>query len=139
MSRGGPVRRTRDVRIRLTPAEHTRWRAARDQSGRRELGAWARAVIEEILTGRRQPRRPGDLPRIVVPEANAAAARHLVGVANNVNQIARWCNTEKRAPDAEILARLVAEIRTAVVSLRTTTTTTATPAGHVDQAPEDAT
>jgi hypothetical protein len=42
MVRGGPVKRTRDVRVRLTPAE-------RASTGRRELGAWVRAVVNELL------------------------------------------------------------------------------------------
>src|SRR6185369_6254282 len=34
--RGGPVRRSRDVRVRLTPAEHAAWTEARERTGRRE-------------------------------------------------------------------------------------------------------
>jgi len=47
--RGGPVRRTRDVRVRLTPPEHAAWSAARAVIGRRELGAWVRVTVSELL------------------------------------------------------------------------------------------
>ena len=50
MSRWDPGnKRTRDVRVRLTDAEWKLWDAAREASGRKEMGAWARAIITEIL------------------------------------------------------------------------------------------
>lgn len=33
----------------VTPAEHSAWSAARASSGRRELGAWVRTVVNELL------------------------------------------------------------------------------------------
>ena len=47
VTRGGPVKRTKDVRVRLTPDEHALWEAARERSGRKELGAWVRATITD--------------------------------------------------------------------------------------------
>jgi len=48
--RGGPVRRTRDVRVRLTPDEHAAWSVAQAVTGRRELGAWVRVTVNELLS-----------------------------------------------------------------------------------------
>src|SRR5215211_7753538 len=45
-----PVRRTCDVRVRLTPDEHAAWSAARAVTGRRELGAWVRVTVNELLS-----------------------------------------------------------------------------------------
>lgn len=111
MTRGeADNKRTRDVRVRLTENEYARWTTARERSGRREMGAWVRALVEETLTKRRAGRRPGDLSRIVVPEVNVAAVEQLTGVANNLNQLARWANTEQRAPEAERLRALAARV-----------------------------
>ena len=113
MTRGDAAdKRVRDVRVRLTEAEYAAWTAAREQSGRKELGAWVRAVVSEVLTGARSPRRPGDLPFRRVPEVNIDVYRQLVAVASNVNQLARWCNTEQRAADARELHRLADELET---------------------------
>jgi hypothetical protein len=106
------------VRVRLTEAEHAAWTAAREKSGRRELGAWVRAVVSEVLTGTRAPRRPGDLPFRRVPEVNVDVYRQLVAVASNVNQLARWCNTEQRAADARELHRLADELETLAWQVR---------------------
>jgi hypothetical protein len=106
------------VRVRLTDAEYARWDAARAESGRREMGAWVRAVVEELLTGRRARRRPGDLPRRIVPAVNIDAYRQLVGVASNVNQLAHWCNSEERAPEAEQLRRLASQLEALAWAVR---------------------
>ena len=118
LTRGGSVKRTRDVRVRLTPEEHALWDAARAQSGRKELGAWVRAAVNEMLTGNREPRRPGDLARTIVPPVNVDAWRQLVGIATNVNQLAHWCNSEQRAGDAATLRRLAAEVEAAAWAVR---------------------
>ena len=111
MTRGDAAnKRTRDVRVRLTEDEYALWEAAREKSGRKEMGAWVRAAVAEMLTGRRAPRRPGDLGYRVVPEVNIEAYQQLVGIASNVNQLARWCHTERRAADAGELRRLAAEL-----------------------------
>ncbi len=96
MVRGGPIRRTRDVRVRLTPDEHAAWIAARDHTGRRELGAWVRAVINEILT---LPR--GDRPGRPIPREqplDVALYSELIRVANDIQQLARWASQERRYP-----------------------------------------
>jgi len=118
MTRGGPEKRVRDVRVRLTEAEYQRWSEARMKSGRRELGAWVRAVVEEVLTRRRAGRRPGDLARMVIPEVNLDAAETLIGLANNINQLAKWANTERRAPEAERLRLVAARVEVLLHEVR---------------------
>jgi len=112
VARGGPVKRTRDVRVRLTPAEHAAWCAARERSGRRELGAWVRAVVNELLD-RDAGEHRGDAGR----EQLVAAYAALVRAGNNLNQLARWANTERRYP-AERDAAAYAEVRAAVAEMR---------------------
>lgn len=88
-ARGGRLteagRRTHTVSIRLTEAELGRWHEARRRTPRKELGAWARAVIEEQING--APGIPGDVPR--VPEVSHAAYLVLAGLGNNLNQLTR--------------------------------------------------
>jgi hypothetical protein len=104
MTRGGPVRRTRTVSTRLTAAEWERWDARRAGSGRRELGAWVRAVVNDAEGFTPDGRQAGDVP--VVPEVNADAHRQLVGAAANLNQLARAANVGA-VIDGERLAVLV--------------------------------
>lgn len=142
VTRGGPEKRVRDVRVRLTEAEYAVWDAARAKSGRREMGAWVRAVVSEVVAGARSPRRPGDLAYRIVPAVNVDAYRQLVAVASNVNQLARWCNTEQRAVDEQELRRLAGELEVLAWQVRGSRrppvpagatgqpdTTTTTPAG----------
>ena len=90
MVRGGPLKRTRTVSTRLTAAEWEAWDRCRHGSGRREMGAFVRAVVNEAVgytsgPGEyRQARRPPD-----VPPVNRDAYRQLVGAANNLNQLTR--------------------------------------------------
>jgi hypothetical protein len=116
--RGGPVRRTRDVRVRLTPAEHAAWTAARERAGRRELGAWVRAAVNELLdlpAGDR-PGRAGPAREQLL---DAAAYAALVRTANNLNQLARWANTERRYPDQTRAAAVYRDVAAAVAEIRT--------------------
>ena len=111
MSRGDPSnKRTRDVRVRLSEDEWQLWDAAREASGRKELGAWVRAFIHEALLRRSEGRRPGDLARVVVPETNRAAVAELRRVGNNLNQLAHHANTEGRLVDVDELRRLLVEV-----------------------------
>ena len=89
MVRGGFVRRTRDVRVRLTPAEHAAWCAARDRSGRRELGAWVRAVVTELVDQADDSGPPGPSRQQLL---DAAAYAALVRTASNLNQLAKAAN-----------------------------------------------
>jgi hypothetical protein len=98
--------------VRVTPEELERWQAARDQTGRRELGAWVRAVVTEALTGRRGV--PGDVP--VVPLVNEAAYGQLVAAANNLNQLARYAHQERELPAS--IAAAVEEVGRAAMAVR---------------------
>lgn len=112
MVRGTPGEpRTHCVSVRLTPRELERWRQARDRTGRRELGAWVRAVVEQAL-GR--PGIPGDVP--VVPLINHAAYGQLVQAANNLNQLTRYAHQNRELPAAILAA--VEEIGNAALAVR---------------------
>lgn len=119
VSRGDPKnKRTRDVRVRLTPAEWQVWDAAREGSGRREMGAWLRALVTAVLTGTNPGRRPGDLPRVSVPEVNRAAVDELRRIGNNLNQLAHVANAERRLGDVEELRRVLGEVEDALRLVR---------------------
>lgn len=119
MTRGdADDKRVRDVRIRLTESEWQVWDAARAASGRREMGAWARAFIHEALLRRREGRRPGDLPRVVVPETNRAAVEQLRRVGNNLNQLAHQANVEHQLADVGELRRLLVDVDDALRMVR---------------------
>jgi hypothetical protein len=110
MARGGPVKRGHCVSVRVTPEELAAWRARQEGSGRRELGAWVRAVVNETAgLARPDGRQVGDVP--VVPEVNHDAYRVLVGAANNLNQLTRRFHAEGAAPAG--LAAAVAAVREA--------------------------
>lgn len=118
MTRGdADDKRTRDVRIRLTESEWQVWDAARAASGRREMGAWARAFIHEALLRRVEGRRPGDLPRVVVPETNRDAVEQLRRVGNNLNQLTRAANIDGHV-DVDELRRLLVQLDDALRIVR---------------------
>ncbi len=112
MARGGPVKRTHTVSVRLTPDERASWDGLRVAAGRRELGAWVRDVVNDVAAGQEPGRTeaargvPGG-PR-VVPEVNQDAYRQLVGVAANLNQVARRLNAGGELAAGELAAVLVA-------------------------------
>ena len=55
-------------------------------------------------------RRPGDLPRVVVPEVTRAAVDELRRVGNNLNQVAHVANAEGRIGDVDELRRVLVEL-----------------------------
>lgn len=116
MVRGGPVKRSHTVSVRLTPDELAAWRSRQGASGRRELGAWVRAVVNDAA-GVATPgaggrgRRAGDVP--VVPEVNRDAYRQLAAAASNLNQLARVANATGRPAQAGELGGVVEELRQA--------------------------
>lgn len=86
MVRGGPVRRTRDVRVRLTPDEHAAWSAARAVTGRRELSAGVQVTVDELLSlpAGERPGRLVEREQVVDVEAYptlVTAANALYGLA----------------------------------------------------------
>lgn len=113
MVRGGPVKRSHTVSVRLTPDELAAWRERQGASGRRELGAWVRAVVNDAA-GVKAPgggRRAGDVA--VVPEVNRDAYRQLAAAASNLNQLARVANATGRPAQAGELGGVVEELRQA--------------------------
>jgi uncharacterized membrane protein YccC len=110
--------RTHDVRVRLNDDEHALWDDARAASGRKEMGAWVRAVITEMLTGERAPARPGDLPRVVLPEVNRDAVEQLRRVGNNLNQLTHRAHADGHAPALAELRRLLIEVEDALREVR---------------------
>jgi hypothetical protein len=94
--RGGPVRRTCDVRVRLTPDEYAAWSAARAVTGRRELGAWLRITVNEMLSLPSGERL--DRPEPVPPVVDAQTYLTLVTAANALAGLAARANAEARYP-----------------------------------------
>ncbi|WP_344469650.1 hypothetical protein [Kitasatospora kazusensis] len=78
-------KREHTVSIRLGVDERAAWEAGRDAAERKETANWARAVINEVLTGEKGT--PGEPPR--VPEVNHGAYMALVRVGNDLNQLTR--------------------------------------------------
>ncbi|NED04820.1 hypothetical protein G3I55_24510 [Streptomyces sp. SID6648] len=112
MVRGTPGKKRRHcVSVRLTEEELERWHQAREKTGRKELGAWVRAVVEQRL-GRKGI--PGDVP--TVPLVNAAAYGQLVQAANNLNQLTRYSH-ERRELHAAIQAA-IEEVGRAALAVR---------------------
>ncbi|MEE1781511.1 plasmid mobilization relaxosome protein MobC [Streptomyces sp. SP17BM10] len=118
-ARGGRLteagKRDHTVSIRLTREELARWHEARERTPRKELGAWARAVVEEQING--HPGIPGDVAR--VPEINHAGFLQLAALGNNLNQLTRLANTGELPRDLlPQLERVIAEVGDAALALR---------------------
>lgn len=119
VSRGNTEsKRTRDVRVRLSDDEWAVWNAAREASGRKEMGAWLRAFVTHILTGTNPDRRPGDLPRVMVPPVNRDAVQQLLRVGNNLNQLAHAANAEGRITDLGELRRVLVQVEDTLRQVR---------------------
>lgn len=116
MVRGGPVKRTRMVCARLTPAKWEAWDRCRHGSGRKEMGAFVRAVVNDAVGFRESPgeyryaRRPPDVPVI-----NRDAYRLLVGAANNLNQLTRAIHGS--APIRQQLRRTLGAVEDAAMAV----------------------
>ncbi len=86
-------KRTKVVKIRVRETELAELRL---RSDRPQLAEWLR----DIGLGQKQ-RRP-------VPVADPALLRQLAAIGNNLNQLARWCNSRKPIEAVEVAAALVA-------------------------------
>ena len=87
-------KRTKEIKIRLTDDEH---KQLLERSTTGELASWMRDTCLAKKTKRRGK------PVTVDP----ALLRHLAAIGNNVNQIARQCNSTLSATDAiDVLIRL---------------------------------
>jgi len=87
--------RTVEVKVRLTPSEHMRML---ELSDRAELARWVRETC--LGAGRRT-----DVPP---PTVAPALLRQLVGLGNNLNQLARAANRAGPFDQVRILAALAA-------------------------------
>ncbi|MEW9267825.1 hypothetical protein AB1207_24055 [Kineococcus endophyticus] len=95
----------------MDPDALAAWDAARTASGRKEMGAWVRAVVEDVLGTYPPGQRPGDVPR--VPEVNAEAYAHLTAAANNLNQLTRYSHQDETL-HPEVLAAVRAVVAAAM-------------------------
>ncbi|EBF7359507.1 MobC family plasmid mobilization relaxosome protein [Salmonella enterica subsp. enterica serovar Edinburgh] len=93
-------KRTKEIKIRLTDDEHQR---LLDRSQRTHLAEWLR----ELGLGERTPSR-----RRKLPDVDPQLFRQIVGMGNNLNQIARKLNQMEslRAEDTIRLLSLLTSI-----------------------------
>ncbi|MFI1532778.1 hypothetical protein [Streptomyces griseus] len=96
MARGTPgSKRTHTVSVRLSDAERERWDSARGESGRREMGAWVRAVVEDVLDHRGDGGAPGAERRPAELEpVSQAAYDELCRIGANLNQLVRYTHQD---------------------------------------------
>ena len=114
-----------DVRItvRVPEVEAVRWREAATAAGV-SVSDWLRARAAAgqdtgpVATGRPTPRKRA-LGRARVVWADPVVVEQLARIGNNLNQLARWANTEHRPVDVAALygvGRQLAGLRDAVVA-----------------------
>ncbi|MFE3776133.1 plasmid mobilization relaxosome protein MobC [Streptomyces sp. NPDC059122] len=118
MVRGTPgKRRENTVSVRLNDEEQARWKAGMAAAGRREMGAWVRQVVEEVLAARGDgppagaERRPAPLDPV-----SQAAYDELVRIGNNLNQLTRY--THQDAALHRGLEAVLFEVGNAALALR---------------------
>lgn len=85
-------RRTKSIKIRVAEGELL---AMRERCDRSQLADWLR----DLALGQTK-RRP-------VPTADPELLRQLAAIGNNLNQLARWVNSQKTASAVEVAAALV--------------------------------
>jgi len=119
MVRGTPgSKRGHTVSVRLNDEEKVRWEKARAASGRREMGAWVRAVVEDVLAdvdGEGQvpgtERRPAPLDPV-----SQAAYDELVRIGANLNQLVRYSHQDGAVHPA--IEAALFEVGNAALALR---------------------
>lgn len=96
MARGTPgSKRGHTVSVRLNDAERKRWDEARVGSGRRELGAWVRAVVEDRLADVGDGQAPGAERRPApLDPVTQAAYDELCRIGANLNQLVRYSHQD---------------------------------------------
>ena len=116
------------VKVRATEEQRTRWHAAAEARG-----VSLSELVRRSLDGVRAVRRRHQ-PRRVDPEL----LRELARIGNNLNQLARWANREKRGADAvAVVARLI-ELDRELTRLRQAHEVPIASASGDAAAPEDA-
>jgi hypothetical protein len=118
MARGTPgSKRGHTVSVRLNDDERTRWDEARSTSGRRELGAWVRAVVEDVLADRGDGQVPGaERGPAPLDPVSQAAYDELVRIGNNLNQLVRYTHQDGRLHPA--VEAVLFEVGNAALALR---------------------
>lgn len=111
------------VTVRVPEVEAVRWREASAAAGV-SVSDWLRARaaagqdVGPVATGRPTPRKRA-LGRARVVRADPVVVEQLARIGNNLNQLARWANTEHRPVDVAALygvGRQLAGLRDAVVA-----------------------
>ena len=111
------------VTVRVPEVEAVRWREAAASAGV-SVSDWLRARaaagqdVGPVATGRPTPRKRA-LGRARVVRADPVVVEQLARIGNNLNQLARWANTEHRPVDVAALygvGRQLAGLRDAVVA-----------------------
>ena len=111
------------VTVRVPEVEAVRWREAAAGAGV-SVSDWLRTRaaagqdVGPVATGRPTPRKRA-LGRARVVRADPVVVEQLARIGNNLNQLARWANTEHRAVDVAALygvGRQLAGLRDAVVA-----------------------
>lgn len=111
------------VTVRVPEVEAVRWREAATAAGV-SVSDWLRARAAAgqdtgpVATGRPTPRKRA-LGRARVVRADPVVVEQLARIGNNLNQLARWANTEHRPVDVAALygvGRQLAGLRDAVVA-----------------------
>lgn len=87
--------------VRLNDAERARWDEARVDSGRRELGAWVRAVVEDVLAENTDSPRTSGVPGAerrppALDPVSQAAYEELCRIGQNINQLTRYTHQDGR-------------------------------------------
>ncbi|MFB7747658.1 plasmid mobilization relaxosome protein MobC [Streptomyces sp. NPDC056132] len=110
-------KREHTVSVRLNDDEQARWKAAVAAAGRRETGAWVRAVVEDLLTERGEGPAPGaEKPAPVLPAISQAAYDELVRIGANLNQLVRYTHQDGAMHHA--LSEVLFEVGNAALVLR---------------------
>jgi hypothetical protein len=112
------------VTVRVPEVEAVRWRAAAAGAGV-SVSDWLRAraaagqEVGPVATGRPTPRKRV-MGRARVVRADPVVIEQLARIGNNLNQLARWANTERRPVDVAALygvGRQLAGLREAVLAV----------------------
>ena len=124
------------VTVRVPVAEAARWREAAAGAGV-SVSDWLRARaaagqdVGPVTTGRPTPRKRA-LGRARVVRADPVVIEQLARIGNNLNQLARWANTQHRAVDVAALygvGRQLARLREAVLAAAAATSQEPATAG----------
>lgn len=96
MARGTPgSKRQHTVSVRLSDEERERWESARGDSGRREMGAWVRAVVEDVLADRADGETPGtEKGPAPLPPITQDTYDELCRIGANLNQLVRYTHQD---------------------------------------------